>query len=44
MSFMSYLRKVLSQVDPNLSAREVAERLVKMCKENPDLCRKYVYS
>jgi len=40
---MSYLRKILGQVDPNLSANVIAERLVKMCKENPDLCKKYVY-
>jgi len=41
---MSYLRKILGQVDPNLSANVIAERLVKMCKENPDLCKKYVYA
>jgi len=44
MSFMSYIRRILSQVDPNLSAQLIAERLVKMCKENVELCRKYVYS
>jgi hypothetical protein len=41
---MSYLRKILAQVDPNLSANVIAERLVKMCIENKELCRKYVYS
>jgi hypothetical protein len=40
---MSYIRRILSQVDPNLSAQLIAERLVKMCRENPDLCRRYVY-
>jgi len=40
---MSYLRKILSQVDPNLSANVIAERLVKMCRENLDLCKNYVY-
>jgi hypothetical protein len=40
---MSYLRRILSQVDPSLSANIIAERLVRMCRENPDLCRKYVY-
>jgi hypothetical protein len=41
---MSYLRKILAQVDPNLSANVIAERLVKMCIENKELCKKYVYS
>jgi hypothetical protein len=41
---MTYLRKILAQIDPNLSAQLIAEKLVKMCKENPDLCKKYVYS
>jgi hypothetical protein len=41
---MSYLRRILAQVDPNLSAQLIAERLVRMCKENQELCRKYVYS
>jgi hypothetical protein len=40
---MSYLRRILSQVDPSLSANIIAERLVKMCQENKELCRKYVY-
>jgi hypothetical protein len=40
---MSYLRKILSQVDPSLSANIIAERLVKMCQENKDLCKKYLY-
>jgi hypothetical protein len=40
---MSYLRRILSQVDPSLSTNIIAERLVRMCRENPDLCRKYVY-
>jgi hypothetical protein len=40
---MSYLRRILSQVDPSLSANIIAERLVKMCQENRELCRKYVY-
>jgi len=41
---MSYLRKILNQVDPSLSANVIAERLVKMCLENRELCRKYVYA
>jgi len=40
---MSYLRKILSEVDPNLSAKEIAKRLVKMCVENRELCEKYLY-
>jgi hypothetical protein len=40
---MSYLRKILGQVDPSLSANVIAERLVRMCQENKELCRKYVY-
>jgi hypothetical protein len=40
---MSYLRKILSQVDPSLSANVIAERLVKMCKEHKELCKKYLY-
>jgi hypothetical protein len=40
---MSYLRRILSQVDPSLSANVIAERLVKMCQENKDLCKKYLY-
>ena len=40
---MSYLRRILSQVDPSLSANVIAERLVEMCKENKELCRKYLY-
>jgi len=40
---MSYLRKILNQVDPSLSANVIAERLVKMCEENKELCRKYIY-
>jgi hypothetical protein len=40
---MSYLRKILSQVDPNLSANIIAEKLVLMCRENRELCRKYLY-
>jgi len=30
---MSYLRKILSKVDPSLSANVIAERLVQMCLE-----------
>jgi len=41
---MSYLRKILGQVDPSLSANVIAERLVKMCLENKELCQKYVYA
>jgi hypothetical protein len=40
---MSYLRRILNQVDPSLSAIIIAERLVKMCRENPELCKRYVY-
>jgi len=40
---MSYLRKILSQVDPSLSAQLIAERLVKMCLENKELCKRYIY-
>ena len=40
---MSYLRKILAQVDPNISAQEIARSLVRMCMENRELCRKYVY-
>jgi len=40
---MSYLRKILSQVDPSLSANIIAMKLVKMCKENKELCMKYLY-
>jgi len=40
---MSYLRKILSQVDPSLSAQLIAERLVLMCLENKELCRRYIY-
>jgi hypothetical protein len=40
---VSYLRKILAAVDPNLSAQKIAEALVKMCLENRELCRKYVY-
>jgi len=40
---MSYLRRILSQVDPSLSANIIAEKLVKMCKENQELCKKYLY-
>ena len=40
---MSYLRKILIQVDPNLSAQEIAKALVRMCMENRELCKKYVY-
>ena len=41
---MSYIRKILKQVDPNLSANLIAERLVKMCMEHQDLCKKYLYA
>jgi hypothetical protein len=41
---MSYLKKILNQVDPTLSAKKIAEALVKMCMENRELCQKYVYS
>jgi hypothetical protein len=40
---MSYLRKILNRVDPSLSASVIAEKLVKMCEENKELCRKYLY-
>jgi hypothetical protein len=40
---MSYLRKILSGVDPNISAKEIAKRLVRMCMENRGLCEKYLY-
>jgi len=40
---MSYLRKILSKVDPSLTANVIAERLVQMCEENRELCRKYLY-
>ena len=40
---MSYLRKILEHVDPSLSANVIAERLVKMCEENKELCKKYLY-
>jgi hypothetical protein len=40
---MSYLRKILSKVDPSLTANVIAERLVKMCEENRELCKKYLY-
>jgi len=40
---MSYLRKVLSNIDPNMSAKEIAKRLVRMCMENRELCEKYLY-
>jgi len=39
---MSHIRKVLSKVNPTLSAYEIARRLVKMCEENRELCEKYV--
>jgi hypothetical protein len=40
---MSYLRKILNRVDPSLTAIVIAERLVKMCEENKELCEKYLY-
>jgi hypothetical protein len=40
---MSYLRKILNQVDPSLSANVIAMKLVKMCEENKELCMKYLY-
>jgi len=40
---MSYLRKILNQVDPSLSANIIAMKLVKMCEENKELCMKYLY-
>ena len=39
---MSHIRKILLKVNPELSALEVAKRLVKMCEENRELCEKYV--
>jgi hypothetical protein len=30
-------------VDPSLSANVIAEKLVLMCVENKELCRKYLY-
>jgi hypothetical protein len=40
---MSYLRRILSKVDPSLSANIIAERLVRMCLENRELCKRYLY-
>ena len=40
---MSYLRKELQDLAPGLAAREIARRLKKMCIENPELCRKYLF-
>jgi len=39
---MSHIRKTLLKVNPELSALEIAKRLVKMCEENRELCEKYV--
>jgi len=39
---MSHIRKILLRINPELSALEIAKRLVKMCEENKELCEKYV--